>query len=214
MKIIIVGAGQNGTQVYHILKHNPTIQIAGFLDDNKNKRGTIHCGKPVLGEIMLLSQIRKEYGITGGIVAIGNNYLRMQYTEKLKNEGLNIINAIHPSAVIDDTAVLEEGVIIEMGVMIHPEAYIGRCVFVGGSTVIAHHCKVGDSVLLGGGVIFGGQVSIGEYSLIGVGSVLQPGISIGKNVTLGIGSAVVKNLPDNVVALGIPAKVIRNVDPL
>ncbi len=54
-------------------------------------------------------------------------------------------------------------------------------------------------------------VSIGDNVWIGGNSIISPGISIGNNVTIGAGSVVTKSIPDNVLALGNPCKVIREL---
>ncbi|MBA7532225.1 Maltose O-acetyltransferase [subsurface metagenome] len=50
----------------------------------------------------------------------------------------------------------------------------------------------------------------GELSFIGIGATMILGIKIGKNVTIGAGSVVIKDIPDNVIALGNPAKIIKS----
>ena len=55
-------------------------------------------------------------------------------------------------------------------------------------------------------------VHIGENVWIGAGTIIVPGVTIGKNSVIGAGSVVVKDIPDNVVALGTPAKVIKTND--
>jgi acetyltransferase-like isoleucine patch superfamily enzyme len=51
---------------------------------------------------------------------------------------------------------------------------------------------------------------VGECTWIGAGSVVKPGIKIGANSMIGVGSVVVKDIPDNVVVVGNPARIIRN----
>lgn len=214
MRVFIIGAGQNGGQVYNILKLDRSVEIAGFLDDAADKRGrTVH-GLPVFGTVADAPAVAKKEMIRRAIVAVGNNAVRARLTNALEAADLKIVSAIHPHTFIDDTARLGVGAIVEMGAMIHPAARLGRCVFVGGSTVVAHDCVIGDYVLLGGGVVFGGDVVVGAYTTLGVGTVLQPHIKIGRNVTTGIGAVVVKDLPDNAVAVGVPAKVIRYQNPV
>jgi acetyltransferase-like isoleucine patch superfamily enzyme len=53
--------------------------------------------------------------------------------------------------------------------------------------------------------------SVGDYSQIAVGSILLPGVSIGKHCLIGAGSVVGKNISDEMLALGNPAKEIKNV---
>jgi acetyltransferase-like isoleucine patch superfamily enzyme len=51
-------------------------------------------------------------------------------------------------------------------------------------------------------------------TFIGSNATLLPNISIGNNVTIGAGSVVTKNIPDNCLVMGIPAKVIKELEPL
>lgn len=55
-------------------------------------------------------------------------------------------------------------------------------------------------------------VHIGENCWIGAGAIILPGITIGNNVVVGAGSVVTKNLPDNVVAVGNPCKILRKTN--
>jgi len=50
----------------------------------------------------------------------------------------------------------------------------------------------------------------GELRFIGIGAIIIQGIKIGKNVTIGAGSVVIKDIPENVIAVGNPAKIIKN----
>ncbi|MBO5120580.1 MAG: sugar O-acetyltransferase [Bacilli bacterium] len=55
------------------------------------------------------------------------------------------------------------------------------------------------------------SISIGNDVWIGGGSIINPGVNIGNNVVIGSGSVVTKDIPSNVVAVGNPCKVIRNI---
>ena len=56
-----------------------------------------------------------------------------------------------------------------------------------------------------------GKVTIKENAWIGIGVVICPGVTIGKNAVVAAGAVVTKDVPDNVVVGGIPAKVIKNI---
>ena len=58
---------------------------------------------------------------------------------------------------------------------------------------------------------YGKPITIGDNVWIGGSSVICPGVTIGNNVVVGAGSVVTKNLPDNVVAIGNPCKIIRHL---
>ena len=120
MKVVIVGAGQNGGQVYNILKLDKEVQIAGFLDDDPDKQGTEKYGLPVFGAVSTVQPVAAKFGVRGAIVAVGNNGIRGRMTNQLREGGLCIVCAIHTHTFIDDTARIGQGSIIEMGAMIHP----------------------------------------------------------------------------------------------
>jgi acetyltransferase-like isoleucine patch superfamily enzyme len=77
------------------------------------------------------------------------------------------------------------------------------------NSTVGHHVVLENYVTLQPGANVCGFVTIGEGTLIGVGANILDGIKIGKNSIIGAGSVVTKNVPDNVVAYGIPCKVIK-----
>ena len=52
---------------------------------------------------------------------------------------------------------------------------------------------------------------IGENAWIGAGATILPGVHIGKNAVIGAGSVVTRDIPDDVVAVGVPCRVVRPV---
>lgn len=54
-------------------------------------------------------------------------------------------------------------------------------------------------------------ITIGDNVWIGGGVIINPGITIGNNVVIGAGSVVTKDIPDNVIAVGNPCKVLRKI---
>jgi len=64
-------------------------------------------------------------------------------------------------------------------------------------------------VHLSPGVHLAGRVSIGEASHLGIGAVVLPNVSVGKYCIVGAGAVVRESLPDKVVAVGNPARIIK-----
>ena len=56
-----------------------------------------------------------------------------------------------------------------------------------------------------------GKVIIKDGAHIGIGAIIMPGVTIGKGAVIGAGSVVTKDIPDYCVAVGVPAKVIREL---
>ena len=61
------------------------------------------------------------------------------------------------------------------------------------------------------GYEYGIDVTIGDNVWIGGNAVIMPGVTIGNNVVIGAGSVVTKDLPDNVIAIGNPCRIIREI---
>ena len=53
-------------------------------------------------------------------------------------------------------------------------------------------------------------IQVGSHVFIGVNTIVMPGVKIGSNVVIGAGSVVTKDIPDNSVAIGVPAKVVSS----
>ena len=208
-KIVIYGCGDMGIQTYNILKHDNTFEVIGFLDDSAAKRGTTFLGLPVFGDFREIEKLKEEKKLEYGIATIGSNHIRSEKIRIMREQGLQIATAIHPQSFIDNAEHIGEGTVVEMGAFIHPESVVGDGCFVCCGAIVAHNSTVGNYALLAGGCVFGSRVVIGDYSLVGVGANISPYVSVGKNVIIGTGAAVVKDLPDNVIAAGVPAKILR-----
>ena len=62
------------------------------------------------------------------------------------------------------------------------------------------------------GYQYNASVHIGKNCWLGAGVIIVPGITIGDNVVIGAGSVVTKDLPDDVVAVGNPCRVLRKIN--
>ena len=89
--------------------------------------------------------------------------------------------------------------------------YIGDKVMLGPNVTIATANHPINPELRDRGLQFNIDVYIGENTWIGAGVVIVPGVHIGSNTVIGAGSVVTKDIPDNVIAVGNPCRVIRNV---
>lgn len=57
-----------------------------------------------------------------------------------------------------------------------------------------------------------GKIRVGNNVHIGTGAVVMPGVTVGNNCIIGVGAVVTRDIPDNSIAVGIPARVIKTVD--
>ena len=89
--------------------------------------------------------------------------------------------------------------------------YVGDRVMFGPNVTVATANHPIDPELRGRGLQYNKNVYIGENTWIGAGAVIVPGVHIGKNSVIGAGSVVTKDIPDGVVAVGNPCRVMRQV---
>ncbi len=105
------------------------------------------------------------------------------------------------------------------GIEIHPGAKIGKCLFIdhGMGIVFGETCEIGDNCTIYHGVTLGGtgkdtgkrHPTLGNNVLIGAGTKVLGPVYIGDNSRIGAGSVVLRNLPANCTAVGVPAEVVR-----
>ena len=79
---------------------------------------------------------------------------------------------------------------------------------------IDHDNLISDHEHISPGVNLAGNVSVGDYSHVGIGASVINGINIGQNVTIGAGAVVIKDVADNAVVAGVPAKIIKYNDEI
>jgi sugar O-acyltransferase (sialic acid O-acetyltransferase NeuD family) len=143
----------------------------------------------------------------GYFIAIGDNQQRNKIYNNLLQKKILPVNAIHPSAVIDQSATIaEHGVMIAANVSINPLAAIGTGAICNTGCIIEHECTVGKFAHIAPGAVLCGNVKIGDGTFVGANAVIRQGISVGKNAMIGAGAVVVKDVPDNVTVIGVPAK--------
>ena len=105
------------------------------------------------------------------------------------------------------------------GIEIHPGAKIGSCLFIdhGMGVVIGETTVIGDNCLLYQGVTLGGtgkdkgkrHPTLGDNVMVGAGAKVLGPINIGNNVKVAANAVVLKDIPDNCTAVGVPARIAR-----
>ncbi len=92
----------------------------------------------------------------------------------------------------------------------------GLMIYHFGSIVINRQAKIGDNVILYPGIVIGAKPNgipvIGHHVMVGAGAKVLGGVTIGNNVTIAPNAVVVKDVPDNAIVAGIPAKIIKFKD--
>jgi sugar O-acyltransferase (sialic acid O-acetyltransferase NeuD family) len=183
--------------------------IVGIGDDNSSRRCQVVLGVPVsaIGLDEAIDLARRHGAAL--VIAIGDNAVRRNLAAGIESTQTSLATVIHPSAVVAQSASIGRGSFVAAAAVLNPRCRIGAGAIVNTGATVDHDCDVGAWAHLAPGVHLGGTVSIGEETIVGVGASVRNNIRIGARVWVGVGAAVVRDIPDDVVAYGVPARIVR-----
>lgn len=203
-KLVVIGAGGHAVSIAETAQ-SAGFKIAFFVDPKL--KGMSLFGVPVMGDITEIKKANRYCYC----IAVGDNYSRYLVSQNIKKEfsELNFPVIVHKSAVVSKYASVEEGTVVMIHALVGAKAKVGRFCILNTRASIDHESCMGDFSSLGPGVVVGGNVQIGSYSAICIGAVVKHSVSVGENSVLGASSYLNTSLGDNLVAYGVPAKVVR-----
>lgn len=211
-KIVVVGAGGFGREVMEIFKDQNKIEkkwdIVGFIDDNPALHNKILNGFLVIGGLEWLNENNEEIGC---VVAIGDPKIKKIVVEKLETHQIKFVNAIHPSVMMSEYVEFGKDVIICAGAILTVNVKIGNHVNININSTIGHDTVINDYCSIMPTVKVSGNDYLCEGVYLGTGSTLIHQVSIGQWTTIAAGTVVFKDIPENVVAIGMPAKVVKKI---
>lgn len=208
--VVIYGAGGFAREVHEIIESCVgwgDNNFLGFIDDNRENHGKEVHGAPILGGIQWL----KEHQDVGIIVAIGSPYIKKKVINNIYKE---ISNPIFPSIIAESAKIgkrvkIGKGNIICDGCIVTTDIEIGDHVILNINTTVGHDAIIEDYVTTAPNVNISGNVLIKEGTDLGTNSVIIQGKTIGEWSIVGAGAVIVTDIPSNVTAVGMPAKVIK-----
>lgn len=136
---------------------------------------------------------------------------RVDYLNMFKHDGFETPSLIHPKSHVSDTAVIGDNSQICALAFVGADASVGHACIINTKASVDHESKIGDGVHLAPGATVCGCVRVGSFVFIGAGAVVLPNLSIGENSFVGAGSIVTRDVPENVLVYGNPAKIIREI---
>lgn len=217
-KIVILGTGGNCTDILDTLldindtQGNLIYECIGFLDDNPEKWNQSFHGVKVLGSLQKANELN-DCSFVFGIGSTSNFWKRGDILAKIGIEDERFKTIVHPTASVSRMAIVGKGTVIFQNVTITSNATIGKHVYILPNSVISHDDTIGDFTCIAGGVCISGNVRIGQACYIGTNSAVRDGITIGDHCLIGMGSVVMKDVPENNVVAGNPARFLHNTRP-
>jgi len=153
----------------------------------------------------------QRHSVVACAVAIGGNRGRDRVAMQsfMADRGLQPVTLVHPRSVVADGIELGPGCQVLASANVCAEVQVGAAGIINTASSVDHESSIGDGVHIGPGATLAGCVTVGDYSMVGAGSVVLPGVRIGSDVVVGAGSVVTRDLPDDIVAFGSPARFRR-----
>ncbi len=178
-----------------------SINISGIFDDDETKDKLLDY--KVIGKYS--ANLFNDEKI---IISIGDNEIRKNVTEKIKHK---FGSAIHSSSSICKNVKIGDGTVVFHKSILQSSVIVGKHVIVNTAASIDHDCLLEDFVHISPNATLCGNVSVGEGTHIGAGAVILPNIKIGKWTVIGAGSVVTKDVTDNTIVVGNPARKIKSL---
>lgn len=199
-ELIVVGAGGHAKVVVATARA-AGLAVVSVVDDAERRWGEQVLGVPVTGPA---EPVLQDAGASV-VLAIGDNAARRRLAQRAR---CRFVSVVHPSAVVDASVRLGAGSVVFAGAVIQPDTVIGAHAIVNTGASIDHDCVLGEAVHVAPGSRLAGNVKLGDEVFLGIGAVAIPGVSVGARTTVGAGAAVVRDLPEGVIATGVPARVV------
>jgi sugar O-acyltransferase (sialic acid O-acetyltransferase NeuD family) len=203
--LVIIGTSGHAISIANVAK-SAGFTIKYFVD--KSKKGKELLGYSVIGDLAELQHIDKFNFAIG----VGDNPSRERIFKELKAEfdSMYFPPLIHQSAVVSFFAEVGDGTVVMPNAVIGPNSKIGMFCLINTQSSLDHDCVMSDFSSLAPAAITGGGVMLGFRSAVCIGAKIKHGIRIGDDSIVGANSYLNKDLANNQVAYGTPAREIRD----
>jgi sugar O-acyltransferase (sialic acid O-acetyltransferase NeuD family) len=159
-------------------------------------------------DLTVLTEFSKEdYLLINGVGSSSDLSKRDSLFREFKAAGFNFLQLQAQTAHISESATLFEGVQVMHQAVVHSEAVIEDNVIINTGAIVEHHCVVAESAHIAVGAVLCGNVEIGALTHVGANATILQGVRVGSNCIIGAGAVVLHDVPDNSIAVGVPAVV-------
>lgn len=143
------------------------------------------------------------------IVAVGEPKTRRLLRENIAQAGFSLAVLVHPSIRISEGTALGAGTIVSSNCFISCDTTIEENVLLQPFVSIGHDCNIKKDTVISTFVCISGDCTIGKETYIGIHTAIKEKTVIGSQTIIGMGSVVVRDIPDQVIAMGNPARIMK-----
>lgn len=201
---IVIGSGGQARVVISTCRA-AGLSLEAVYDDNPERWGKTLMGVPIFGPVEEIRQ-HLDHPV---IIGIGDSRARRSLARRLD---LNWGTLVHPHAFVDPSADLGPGTVVFAGAVVQTESRIGAHAIINTSATVDHNCVLEDYVQVAPGANLCGNVAVGEGTFIGANAVVLENLNLGPWSIVGAGAVVIRHLPQQVVAVGCPARTIKTIE--
>ena len=192
-----------------INRNGKVFDLIGFIKGPDNKPATDVMGYPVLGTDERISALLAEHDCR---FFCNINYSPVQIKAAhavLDKHGCKTVSLIHPDIDMNHVA-HGDNVMLCDGTLVGPGVIIGNHLTCRTGSIISHNVTIGNNVYISPGVTACGDATLKDGCDIGAGATILPWVTIGRHTIIGAGAVVTEDMPDNVTAVGVPARIIKH----
>ena len=210
----IYGAGGLGREVYELANvinsYNNRWDEIFFIDDGE----IINNPRNVL--IINFKNLKNKFNFEDVevCIAIGEPYLRKILFDKLIDSNIAITTLIHPQVEMPKSTIVGKGTIINKFTSVSCDSVIGKNVYIHPMACIGHDSIVGNHTIISSFVDVAGDCNVGDCAFLAINVIMKQGTSIGANSIVGLASVVHRDIKEGVIALGNPARAMKNNENL
>jgi sugar O-acyltransferase (sialic acid O-acetyltransferase NeuD family) len=210
--LVIIGAGGFGREAHDVMEASNDLSLTvgnsykflGFIDDGDVNEALLEDRGPLLGGREVLSTLPAE---TRYVIGIGTGPVRREIDIEATQLGLRPATLIHPSAAIGrHRNRIGPGSIICSNCSVTTNVDLGRHTHLNLNSTVGHDAVFGDYVTLNPGVTISGNVTLEDEVNVGTNATVIQGKTVGRGSVIGAGASVIKDIPPDVVAVGVPAR--------
>ena len=206
--LVIFGAGRHGRNINDIcVEHGRPVQ--GFLDDTKAV-GTVVDGVPVLGGFAGW-RTPDLLAACDFIVGVGDNAVRRRLGAEIRAAGGTMGSAVHPDTFRSPSSRIGTGVYIHAYSRLMASAAVGDDCLIEGLCSIGSGCVVGQAVWLGAGCQLTAGARVNDDAFLGASAVVVGPACVDVGSVIGAGGVVTRDIPPDVLAVGVPATVKKQL---
>lgn len=214
-KVAILGGLGNAAVIANAIEHArrmgaTDLEVAGFLNDRTPIGEKIDLF-PVIGKVADAKRLLDDgYWFINAIMRIDGNRERIEMFERLGIPDDRLVTFVHPMAYVAPSVELGPGCIVLPQAAMSPGTMLGKGSIVMVGATIGHDNIFGEFCHIAAQACIGSYLKIGKGVHIGLNATVRENLTIGDYATLGMGAVLTKNIGDNEIWVGNPARFLRN----